>query len=139
MIRNLAYYRALPYEREWLPRDDDGDRYFVLRLVELPQVYGFGHTRAEARVHLQQAFDDYIRIRLEKAQDIPEPAEFAAPSVSVMVVQMESVDTPHAISSMAKRIRESNSGTSTEVEQSQTFRNVVPIVLDELERGVRVC
>jgi predicted RNase H-like HicB family nuclease len=74
MNKDLAYYRALPYGREWIPRDDESGRYFVVRLVEIPEIYGCGATKQEALSNLREAFDDQILWALEEGLDIPVPA-----------------------------------------------------------------
>jgi predicted RNase H-like HicB family nuclease len=71
---DLDFFRRLPYRREWVTRDDDGDRYFVVRLVDIPGVYGYGGDRHEAVRHLREAFDDYVTWRLDEDLPIPEPS-----------------------------------------------------------------
>lgn len=78
MGKDVAYYRSLPYEREWLSRDDESGRYVVVRLRDIPQIYGTGATRAEALAALGTAFDDQIQWCLEEGVDIPEPSSGAA-------------------------------------------------------------
>ncbi len=72
-MKDLDSYRRLPYRREWQAREDDGDRYFVVRLSDIPGVYGYGADRHEAVRHLREAFDDYVAWRLEECLPIPEP------------------------------------------------------------------
>ena len=44
MTKDLAYYRLLPYEREWLMREEGAQKYFVVRLKDLPAVAGDGSS-----------------------------------------------------------------------------------------------
>ena len=74
MNRDLAFYRRQPYQRLWETRQEAGERYFLVRIKELPRVIGDGATRAEAAAHLRDAFDDFVTWRLEDSLDIPEPA-----------------------------------------------------------------
>ena len=73
MNKDVAYYRTLPYEREWLPRDDESGRYFVVRLKDIPNVYATGNTRQGALAALGSAFDDQICWCLAESVQIPEP------------------------------------------------------------------
>ena len=73
MRADLAYYLALPYERVWQNRDDDGE-YLLVSLGEIPEVRGWGHTQAEAEAYLVMALEDYLTWRLEEQLPIPEPA-----------------------------------------------------------------
>ncbi len=71
--RTLGTYRALPYERVWETRDEDGRRSFVVRLAEIPSVVGGGATKDAAFRALLDAFDDYLEWRLEDGLPIAEP------------------------------------------------------------------
>jgi hypothetical protein len=73
MTKNLSYYRKLPYRREWLPRDDESGRYFVLRLEAIPEVYSIGRTKREATAKFFAAFDDQIEWMIEEGLEIAEP------------------------------------------------------------------
>jgi predicted RNase H-like HicB family nuclease len=66
MTKDLTFYQALPYAREWLPRDDESGRYFVVRLEEIPEIYGTGYTKQTALAALKSAFDDQIMWCLEE-------------------------------------------------------------------------
>ncbi|MHB1345536.1 MAG: type II toxin-antitoxin system HicB family antitoxin, partial [Thermoleophilia bacterium] len=78
MTKSLDYYRGLPYMREWLPRDDESGRYFVVRLKEIPEIYGAGFTKQAALASLRSAFDDQIIWCLEEGVEIPEPTQVLA-------------------------------------------------------------
>lgn len=45
MSRDLAYYRQLPFEREWLMREEAGQKYFVVRLKDPPGRRGWRLSR----------------------------------------------------------------------------------------------
>jgi len=80
-MKDLTYYRLLPYEREWTMRDQDGERYFVVRLKDLPAVAGDGSSRDEAAEDLRVAFDEFVAAWLEAGKDVPEPRRgFSIPS-----------------------------------------------------------
>lgn len=74
MDHDLDYYRRLPYERVWEVRADDGERYFIVRLQDIPQVSGAGETKDEAVGHLREAFDDYVTWRLDDGLEVASPA-----------------------------------------------------------------
>lgn len=74
MAHDLDYYRSLPYERVWEVRADDGERYFIVRLRDIPQVSGAGETKDEAVGHLREAFDDYVAWRLGDGLEVASPA-----------------------------------------------------------------
>jgi hypothetical protein len=71
--RTLDAYRALPYERVWETRDEDGRRSFVVRLAEIPCVVGGGASKDTAFRALLEAFDDYLEWRLDEGLPIAEP------------------------------------------------------------------
>ena len=82
MSKDLAYYRLLPYEREWVMREEAGEKYFVVRLRDLPAVAGDGSTRDEAVDDLREAFDEFVSAWIEDGRRIPEPARpFTVPSL----------------------------------------------------------
>lgn len=74
-MNDLAYYRLLPYEREWMMKEDGvgGDKYFVVRLKDIPAIAGDGFTRDEAADDLRCAFDEYVTAWLAAGRDIPKP------------------------------------------------------------------
>jgi predicted RNase H-like HicB family nuclease len=81
MTNDLAYYRLLPYEREWLMRDDGTQKYFVVRLKDLPAIAGDGASSDEAVEDLRVAFDEFVAAWLEAGRPIPEPSRaFTVPA-----------------------------------------------------------
>ena len=101
MSRDLAFYRRQPYQRLWEARHEAGERYFLVRIKELPRVIGDGATRAEAAAHLRGAFDDFVTWRLEDSLDIPEPVRgFVLAEQPIVHLRWADValeaDIPHA-------------------------------------------
>lgn len=83
MSKDLAYYRLLPYEREWAMREEAGQRYFVVRLKDVPAVAGDGSTRDEAVDDLREAFDEFVSTWIDAGYSVPEPKRpFTVPSMS---------------------------------------------------------
>jgi len=81
MSKDLAYYRLLPYEREWMMREGPEGTYFVVRLKDLPAIAGDGSSRDEAVEDLREAFDEFIVAWTEAGRPIPEPGRaFTVPS-----------------------------------------------------------
>ena len=81
MSKDLAYYRLLPYEREWMMREEAGHKYFVVRLKDLPAVAGDGSSQDEAVEDLRTAFDEFVVAWIEAGRPIPEPQRgFTVPS-----------------------------------------------------------
>lgn len=72
-FQDLAYYRSLPYSRVWETRTSAQERYFLVRLAEVPFVAGDGLTREEALSNLRSAFDDFLSSRLESGLPVPSP------------------------------------------------------------------
>ena len=91
MTKDLAYYRMLPYEREWLPRDDESGRYLVVRLEDIPDIYGSGNTRQEALAALRSAFDDQITWCLEENVEIPEPSVIRPAEPKTIEIRVEMI------------------------------------------------
>ena len=83
MTKDLAYYRLLPYEREWLMREEGAQKYFVVRLKDLPAVAGDGVSQDEAVKDLREAFDEFVAAWLDAGRPIPEPSRaFTVPAAS---------------------------------------------------------
>lgn len=96
MTKDLAYYRTLAYEREWLPRDDESGRYFVVRLKDIPEIYGTGDTKQKALVQLRTAFDEQIAWCLEEQIPIPEPSPARISSYQTVNVIIERMNVTRA-------------------------------------------
>jgi len=74
MTKDLEHYRRLPYRRVIEPSEDDGQRYYIARIVEIPALGGDGPTREDAHRRLDEAFEAYITVCLAEGLEIPEPA-----------------------------------------------------------------
>ena len=74
MSRDLEYYRRLAYRRVVELREENGERYYLARIVEIPALGGDGQTEEEARRRLDEAFEAYVAVCLADGLDIPEPA-----------------------------------------------------------------
>ena len=73
-IKNLEYYKRLPYRLYVQPaQDSDDSKYWTAEYVELRGCKTDGDTEAEAVLNLQELFDEYISGRIEDVMDIPEP------------------------------------------------------------------
>lgn len=70
---DLAFYLALPYEYQWETREEEGLRYFTVRVAEIPSVVGGGKTKDEARRAVRTAFEDYLEWRIEDHLPIASP------------------------------------------------------------------
>lgn len=81
MKRDLKYYRALPYARAVERLDEEGQRYFVARIPDLPGCLATGKSSVEALAYLKEAFDEYISAKLEWGTPIPEPSRLPGPKV----------------------------------------------------------
>lgn len=73
-MKDISYYRKLPYTRRARLVEDDGEAYFVAFVEELPALEIDAPTREEAFLRLDEMFDDYVRAQIEWGDDIPEPA-----------------------------------------------------------------
>jgi predicted RNase H-like HicB family nuclease len=83
MTKDLAYYRLLPYEREWLMREEAGQKYFVVRLKDLPAIAGDGSSPDDAVEDLRVAFDEFVTAWIETGHPVPEPNRaFTIPAAS---------------------------------------------------------
>src|SRR3972149_223928 len=97
MAHDLDYYRSLPYERVWEVRADEGERYFIARLRDIPQVSGAGETKDEAVGHLREAFDDYVAWRLDDGLEVASPARGYATQKPQMLHGFESTPSSSTV------------------------------------------
>lgn len=73
-MKDVAYYRRLPYRRRVVPQEDGGgQRYFVAWIEELPAIEIHGDSPEEALLRLYEIFDDSIEVMLEAGDEITEP------------------------------------------------------------------
>lgn len=72
---NLAYYANLEYTIELFRRDDEGDRYWIAEVPDLPGCIADGETPGEAIESLTEAKRLWMEARLENGHPIPEPTD----------------------------------------------------------------
>lgn len=102
MTRNLEYYRRLPYERVMEIHEEDGERYFLFHLAELPAVVGDGANKDEALHGLRECFDDYVSWRLEEGLDIALPARALPKETRQRIkVPARAPEAPHGLPEIA--------------------------------------
>jgi predicted RNase H-like HicB family nuclease len=77
-MRDAQHYAALPYHRVRERREDDAEPYWLVGLVEIPEVVGDGATRPKAEVALEQCLLDYVRHRQDEGLPVAEPSSQAA-------------------------------------------------------------
>ena len=94
MSKDLAYYRQLPYEREWLMREEAGQKYFVVRLKDLPAVAGDGTSRDDAVDDLREAFDELVSAWLQSGHPVPEPSRAFTVPTSLAQAPLKEWPTP---------------------------------------------
>lgn len=70
VIKDLAYYRALPYNIV-VTADPTGG--YVAHVAELPGVITQAETWAELDLMIKDAMEGWLSIYLEKGYPIPEP------------------------------------------------------------------
>ncbi|HJW76646.1 MAG TPA: hypothetical protein VJ787_13445 [Thermoleophilia bacterium] len=73
MSRDSEYYRRLAYRRVVEPREEDGERYYLARLAEIPALGGDGESEGEALRGLDEACEAYLTVCLAEGLDVPEP------------------------------------------------------------------
>jgi len=78
-MKDLAYYKRLPYTRRVRVEDDDSGPYFVAFVEELRGVEADGASALEALSNLTDAFQDYIQAMLGWGDEIPEPIPWPGP------------------------------------------------------------
>lgn len=72
--KKLEYYKSLPYKRRVYPMlDDDGTKYFLAKIIDLPDCIIDGDSPVEAMLNLDSAFDEYILSRIELKYPIATP------------------------------------------------------------------
>ena len=74
-MKDLTYYRSLPYTRLSQPFRDENEHYWLAWIGELEGCKADGQTQVEAFANLEEVFDDYIAAKREWDSVIPEPAK----------------------------------------------------------------
>lgn len=77
-MKNLTYYRSLPYQRRVKPvQEVDGSFYWLAWVEELAGCRTDGATESEAMYNLNDCFDGYVETMLEIGREIPLPLKIA--------------------------------------------------------------
>ncbi|HUS04163.1 MAG TPA: toxin-antitoxin system HicB family antitoxin, partial [Dehalococcoidia bacterium] len=71
--KGIEYYMQLPYSILLHEVDDDGERYWIAELPELPGCKSHGSTVEEAVKSVEEAKRDWILDSLEKGEEVPIP------------------------------------------------------------------
>ena len=75
MLKDLEYYKKLPYTII-LEKHDDQGTYWVARVAELPHCLIHGNTPEEAVREIEEVKLDWIQSNLEDGLPVPEPASY---------------------------------------------------------------
>jgi predicted RNase H-like HicB family nuclease len=71
--KNLKYYLALPWSYTIEQEVDNGERYFIIRVNELPGVCTDAETVEEGMKLIQEAIEGSIKLYLKNGEEVPEP------------------------------------------------------------------
>lgn len=71
----VEYYMQLPYSMLLHEVDDEGEKYWIAEIPELPGCKSHGSTVAEAVESIEEAKKDWIQDSLEKGEEVPVPVE----------------------------------------------------------------
>jgi len=78
-MKDLAYYKRLPYTRRVRIEDDGSRAYFVAFVEEIGGLEADGSSPLEAMSNLARAFDDYVEAMVSWGDEIPEPVAWPGP------------------------------------------------------------
>ena len=86
-MKKLEDYLGLQYSIEVVPEvTTDGSLCYMASHPELPGCMSHGDTPEEAIANLEEAKELYIKVLLEKGQQVPLPKEPKIPSMTTWVV-----------------------------------------------------
>jgi len=71
--KSLDYYMNLPYNFNIQQMEDEGEKYFFIKVTELEGCMSDGKTMEEAQNNILDAMRGWIEVALEHADYIPEP------------------------------------------------------------------
>ena len=71
--KNLDYYMGLPYNFNIQQMEDEGEKYFFIKVTELDGCMSDGKTMEEAQSNVLDAMRGWIEVALEHGDFIPEP------------------------------------------------------------------
>ncbi len=98
--RNIDYYMGLPYSILLHEIDDEGEKYWIAEIVELPGCKTHGSTVREAVRNVEEAKKDWILDGLDRGEEIPVPVERERFSGKTLVRMSRSLH--HALVLMAE-------------------------------------
>lgn len=73
MKKNLAYYKKLDYPILIKKFQEDGRDFYEIEVLDLPGCGAYGESISEALEKIEEAKEAWIRARLKRGLDIPEP------------------------------------------------------------------
>lgn len=83
--KDRAYYDRLPYSIMLHQIEDEGQKYWIAEIPELPGCKSHGLTVEEAVSSVNEAKDDWISDSLAHREDVPEPADRSKYNGKVLV------------------------------------------------------
>ena len=72
-MKNVEYYKALPYTSILEPVNDESGSYYVGRIMEFDGCMADGDSKEEALQSLQDAMELWIETKLANGFEVPEP------------------------------------------------------------------
>lgn len=73
--KTVEYYMQLPYSMLLHEIEDEGEKYWIAEIPELPGCKSHGSTVAEAIESVEEAKKDWIQDSLDKGEEVPVPVE----------------------------------------------------------------
>ena len=73
MEKNVSYYLKLPYTFIIQPYQDEGEFYYIGKVLELDGCITDGETREGVLENLREAMEGWIETKLENGFEVPEP------------------------------------------------------------------
>lgn len=98
--KGIEYYMQLPYSILLHQVEDEGEKYWIAEIPELPGCKSHGSTVEEAVKSVEEAKKDWITDSLEEREEIPIPVERDRYRGRILVRMSRSLH--HALSSMAE-------------------------------------
>ncbi|MBM2825516.1 MAG: hypothetical protein HW402_1180 [Dehalococcoidales bacterium] len=98
--KKIEYYTQLPYSILLHQVEDEGKKYWIAEVPELPGCKSHGSTVEEAVESVEEAKKDWIEDSLEKGEDVPVPVERESYSGRILVRMSRSLH--RALSLMAE-------------------------------------
>jgi len=73
MDKNVSYYMSLPYTFIIQPYQEDGEFYYIGKVLELDGCMSDGETQEETLANLREAMEGWIEAKLANGFEVPEP------------------------------------------------------------------